>query len=623
MDADARRRAAQTARRCSRSSGLTVEFRSRDAADPRQRPISLWRSAPARRSASSASPAAASRCSAAASCGCCRRRPASSRAASVSRSRAATCCALDERDARACAARDLAHDLPEPDDQPQSGLADRRPDHRGLARPRRAVGSARRATGASSCSAASASPARTQRFDEYPSSGRAACCSAPSSPWPWPASRSCCSPTSRRRRSTSPSRTRSWRCCSSCRSADGHGPRARLARPGAWSRRPATASPSCMPAASSRSRRPATIFEAPRHPYTPGLLDSIPRLGDRRPAAGADPRPAARPVAAGAGLPVRAALRASRRADCRTTPIRLREVGAGSSRRACLHPERIARDGRDAPSSTCRRRPRRADRDRRTSTVAVLRCAAASLDVDAAATPRRVVRAVDGVEPRHPAARDARAGRRERQRQDHARPRARCASTSRPPAASGSRARTSRAIGAARAAGAVPRTIQMVFQDPYSSLNPRMTVGARARRGAALPPHLCRPARSRPRSRRLLRAGRALPESVAGRRPRALSGGQRQRVGLARALAVRPTLHRARRAGGGARRLDPGADPQSAEGSARRARPRPCCSSPMSCRWCATCRDRVAVMYLGRIVEIGTADEIFERAAAIPIRRAC
>lgn len=80
--------------------------------------------------------------------------------------------------------------------------------------------------------------------------------------------------------------------------------------------------------------------------------------------------------------------------------------------------------------------------------------------------------------------------------------------------------------------------IQMVFQDPYSSLNPRMSVGASIAEG--LGPRIRRTAR-RTEAARLLDLV-ALPAAATDKYPRELSGGQRQRVAVARALAARPEL---------------------------------------------------------------------------------
>jgi oligopeptide/dipeptide ABC transporter ATP-binding protein len=81
--------------------------------------------------------------------------------------------------------------------------------------------------------------------------------------------------------------------------------------------------------------------------------------------------------------------------------------------------------------------------------------------------------------------------------------------------------------------------VQMVFQDPYSSLNPRMTVGAMVTE--LLPEEV------RGRKERRAEAGRlldlvGLPASALDRYPHQFSGGQRQRVAIARALAVRPEV---------------------------------------------------------------------------------
>ena len=73
------------------------------------------------------------------------------------------------------------------------------------------------------------------------------------------------------------------------------------------------------------------------------------------------------------------------------------------------------------------------------------------------------------------------------------------------------------------------------------------------------------------------------------RYPHEFSGGQRQRIGVARAIALQAEADHRRRAGLGARRLDPGADPQPAARPAARARPDASSSSPTTSRSCATC----------------------------------
>ncbi|HEV3351092.1 MAG TPA: oligopeptide/dipeptide ABC transporter ATP-binding protein [Methylomirabilota bacterium] len=85
------------------------------------------------------------------------------------------------------------------------------------------------------------------------------------------------------------------------------------------------------------------------------------------------------------------------------------------------------------------------------------------------------------------------------------------------------------------------RRMQVIFQDPYSSLNPRMTVGQIIAEPLAVhrivPDRAARAARVQD----LLRHAGLLP-AMARRYPHELSGGQRQRVGIARALAMEPTL---------------------------------------------------------------------------------
>src|SRR5882762_7904221 len=85
---------------------------------------------------------------------------------------------------------------------------------------------------------------------------------------------------------------------------------------------------------------------------------------------------------------------------------------------------------------------------------------------------------------------------------------------------------------------ALRRRMQIVFQDPYSSLNPRMTV-ARTLREPLEIHRLAAPAQMEARVTALLEEV-GLDPAFAGRYPHELSGGQRQRVGIARALSVEP-----------------------------------------------------------------------------------
>ncbi len=91
----------------------------------------------------------------------------------------------------------------------------------------------------------------------------------------------------------------------------------------------------------------------------------------------------------------------------------------------------------------------------------------------------------------------------------------------------------------ARALRPLRRRVQMVFQDPYASLNPRMRVGEAV--GEGLRVH--EPGLSRAERRARVEAALAevgLPASAFDRWPHEFSGGQRQRIGIARALILRP-----------------------------------------------------------------------------------
>jgi oligopeptide/dipeptide ABC transporter ATP-binding protein len=84
------------------------------------------------------------------------------------------------------------------------------------------------------------------------------------------------------------------------------------------------------------------------------------------------------------------------------------------------------------------------------------------------------------------------------------------------------------------------RRMQMIFQDPYSSLNPRMTIGATVKEGLLIH-KLARGNEAESRVRQLLEEV-GLRGEYASLYPHEFSGGQRQRIGIARALAVEPSF---------------------------------------------------------------------------------
>ena len=160
-----------------------------------------------------------------------------------------------------------------------------------------------------------------------------------------------------------------------------------------------------------------------------------------------------------------------------------------------------------------------------------------------------------------------------------------------------------------RALIALRRRMQIIFQDPYSSLNPRRTDRPDADRTAGRARHRARqPRRDQHPSALLAEVG--LPASTFDRYPHEFSGGQRQRIGIARALTLRARADRRGRTGLGAGRFGAGAGAAAAEGLAGETRLAFLFVSHDLgvIRWfCA----RVAVMYLGRIVEQGPVARVF------------
>jgi peptide/nickel transport system ATP-binding protein len=165
---------------------------------------------------------------------------------------------------------------------------------------------------------------------------------------------------------------------------------------------------------------------------------------------------------------------------------------------------------------------------------------------------------------------------------------------------------------------AARKRVQMVFQDPYASLNPRMTIGAAIGEAARVHQLVDAAGEQRYVERMLELVG--LPASARERLPKALSGGQRQRAVIARALALEPDVLIADEA---VSALDVSIQAQIL-GLLRELTDELGLATLFIAHQLAVIAhisDSVAVMYLGQVVEQGPTASVF-RAPRHPYTRA-
>ena len=156
------------------------------------------------------------------------------------------------------------------------------------------------------------------------------------------------------------------------------------------------------------------------------------------------------------------------------------------------------------------------------------------------------------------------------------------------------------------------RDLQIIFQDPYSSLNPRMTVGAIVSEGLTVHGIGDKAERIERVKQTLQQVG--LDPAYVNRYPHEFSGGQRQRIGLARALTLSPKVIVAD-------------EPVSALDVSIRAQVLNLMKrlqADHGLTYIVISHDlavvkymasRIGVMYLGKLVEMGSAEDIYQRAA--------
>jgi len=152
------------------------------------------------------------------------------------------------------------------------------------------------------------------------------------------------------------------------------------------------------------------------------------------------------------------------------------------------------------------------------------------------------------------------------------------------------------------------KEIQMVFQDPYGSLNPRLTVGQMVAQGPII--HGEKQIKAFQKAKELLELVGLGPQA-ANRYPHEFSGGQRQRIGIARALALDPKILIADEP---VSALDVSIQAQVLNllGQIKQKLNFSMLFITHDLRVAAQVCDKIAVMYQGKLVEIGSTGKVFE-----------